>query len=63
VLDAQSESVVLLRPTPRTKLAPSAQELAPFRPGAYRWTVEARGSDGKTLAMGDGSFELTSTGD
>lgn len=58
VVDAASEQVVLLRPTSRTALAPSAQELAAFQPGGYRWSVEARSSDGKTLALGEDTFEL-----
>lgn len=59
VVDAETETVVLLRPTSRTALAPSAQELAPFRPRGYRWMVEARTAEGKTLAVGEGNFELS----
>ena len=63
VLQADSDDVVLLRSTGRTTLAPSAQELAPFRPRGYRWTVEARGPDGRTLALGEGEFELVARAD
>jgi hypothetical protein len=59
VLDGDSNLVVLRKPTSRAALAPSARELSPFRPGKYRWTVEARKQDGKTLALGEGIFELS----
>jgi hypothetical protein len=58
ILRSDSEETVLLRPTNRTALAPSADELGRFGAGRFHWTVEARGSDGRTRAWGEGDFEL-----
>lgn len=60
---ADSDDVMLLRLTTRPSLALNADDLARFAPGKYRWTVEARGADGKTAAFGDGGFEFTPRGD
>jgi len=61
VLGYKAEDTVLLRPTRRTTLAPSAEELGPFEAGKYHWSVEARSAEGKTLAWGEGDFELVLT--
>lgn len=63
VLHAATEDVVLLRPSGRTSLSPTAEDLARFGPGRYRWTVEARGADGRTRAFGEGEFELSESED
>ena len=63
VSDGDSDAVILIKPTNRTTLAPTATELAPFHAGRYRWSVEARNGDGKTLALGEGVFELSPQAD
>ena len=55
---ADSDEVVLVRTSRTTSLSPNAQDLAQFRPGEYRWSVEARGGDSKTQAWGEGEFSL-----
>lgn len=52
------DDVVLLRSARGTTLATTAQDLSQFGIGAYHWTVEARGGNGKTRAWGEGEFEL-----
>jgi hypothetical protein len=58
VVEAKDDAVVLVRPALGTTLAPTAEDLSVFRQGRYRWTVDARGGDGKTKAWGEGSFEI-----
>jgi hypothetical protein len=52
------DEVVLVRPSLGESLSPSADDLSVFSPGKYRWTVDARGSDGKTKAYGEGTFHV-----
>jgi len=54
-----SDEVLLLRSSRGTNLAPTAEDLSRFLPGGFRWTVEARGEDGKTIAWGEGEFVFT----
>jgi len=53
-----TEGPILLRASRETSLAPTAEDLAHFVSGDYRWTVEARGADGKTRAWGEGVFSV-----
>ena len=53
-----TDEVVLARAALSTTLAASAEDLSVFRNGRYRWTVDAKGSNGKTQAYGEGEFEI-----
>jgi len=58
VSQGNGDAVVLVRPSRGTSLAPGADDLSVFGPGEYRWTVDARGDDGKTQAYGEGTFHI-----
>lgn len=60
VMEAKSERVMFSRPTQVPRLAAVAGDLGEFRPGSYKWMVEARGPDGRPRAWGEGDFTLTS---
>lgn len=54
-----TDEVLLLRSSRSSSLAPTADDLSLFLPGGFRWTVEARGKDGKTIAWGEKGFSFT----
>jgi len=56
-----SSKVILLRLSDGTKLSPTDTQTTFFKPGLYSWTVEARGSDGASLARGEAAFVLSGT--
>ena len=53
-----SDEVVLAHAALGTTLAASAEDLSVFQNGKYRWTVDAKGTDGKTKAFGESEFDL-----
>jgi hypothetical protein len=48
----------ILRPVRETFLKPTESEDADLVPGAYTWSVEARGSTGTLVGYGEGSFKI-----
>jgi hypothetical protein len=58
VTSGNDGDAVLVRPARGASLSPGADDLSVFGPGEYRWTVDARGADGKTKAFSEGSFQI-----
>ncbi len=54
----ESDVPIVLRITSVPSWSASAEDLASFKPGSYRWVVEAQEADGRPVAWGDGDFEV-----
>jgi len=54
-----SGEVILLQQAEQPWMVPAVADRALLMPGAYTWSVEARGRDGRRVGQGEAGFEIS----